>query len=198
MGETTLFQAVILAPFKHRGISSHFQFRPSDPDPLDLRWPDPGLSFDVLLHGGTLLAVVAYFWKDWGPIAQIRPDSTQGTGGNPLLANPRGNRSRRYRRKTPGIQGRVSLPKPHPDRLLLGGVGLLLTGWIAKARTPNPVGTNLEGRSLDRLLAGCGSGPGRLRAGMTMMTALFLGYRRETPPAFPSIFPRRLFSGRSS
>src|SRR5450756_1789562 len=29
------------------------------------RWPDQGLSFDVGLHIGTLLAVLAYFWRDW-------------------------------------------------------------------------------------------------------------------------------------
>ena len=28
-------------------------------------WNDPGLTFDVALHMGTLLAVVLYFWKDW-------------------------------------------------------------------------------------------------------------------------------------
>lgn len=28
-------------------------------------WPDPGLSFDVALHVGTLVAVIAYFWRDW-------------------------------------------------------------------------------------------------------------------------------------
>ncbi len=28
-------------------------------------FPDPGLSFDVALHFGTLLAVLGYFWKDW-------------------------------------------------------------------------------------------------------------------------------------
>jgi undecaprenyl-diphosphatase len=33
--------------------------------PWLLRWPDPGLSFDVALHAGTLLAVAGYFWKDW-------------------------------------------------------------------------------------------------------------------------------------
>jgi undecaprenyl-diphosphatase len=33
--------------------------------PWALRWPDPGLAFDVALHVGTLLAVVAYFWRDW-------------------------------------------------------------------------------------------------------------------------------------
>ena len=28
-------------------------------------WTDPGLTFDVALHVGTLVAVVAYFWRDW-------------------------------------------------------------------------------------------------------------------------------------
>lgn len=28
-------------------------------------WADPGLSFDVALHAGTLLAVLAFFWRDW-------------------------------------------------------------------------------------------------------------------------------------
>jgi undecaprenyl-diphosphatase len=28
-------------------------------------WADPGLTFDVALHIGTLVAVVLYFWRDW-------------------------------------------------------------------------------------------------------------------------------------
>jgi undecaprenyl-diphosphatase len=28
-------------------------------------WQDPGLTFDVALHMGTLLAVIIYFWRDW-------------------------------------------------------------------------------------------------------------------------------------
>ena len=28
-------------------------------------WKDPGLTFDIALHFGTLLAVVAYFFRDW-------------------------------------------------------------------------------------------------------------------------------------
>src|SRR4030042_6561878 len=28
-------------------------------------FPDPGLSFDVALHTGTLIAVIFYFWRDW-------------------------------------------------------------------------------------------------------------------------------------
>ncbi len=33
--------------------------------PWLFRWTDPGLTFDVALHVGTLVAVVLYFWKDW-------------------------------------------------------------------------------------------------------------------------------------
>lgn len=36
--------------------------------PWLLGWNDPGLTFDVALHIGTLLAVVGYFWRDWWQI----------------------------------------------------------------------------------------------------------------------------------
>jgi undecaprenyl-diphosphatase len=29
------------------------------------RWKDPGLAFDVVLHLGTLLALVIYYWQEW-------------------------------------------------------------------------------------------------------------------------------------
>jgi undecaprenyl-diphosphatase len=33
--------------------------------PWLLRWTDPGLTFDIALHIGTLVAVGIYFWRDW-------------------------------------------------------------------------------------------------------------------------------------
>jgi len=33
--------------------------------PWLLGWPAPGLAFDAVVHWGTALAVVAYFWRDW-------------------------------------------------------------------------------------------------------------------------------------
>jgi undecaprenyl-diphosphatase len=33
--------------------------------PWLMKWVDPGLTFDIALHVGTLIAVVIYFWKDW-------------------------------------------------------------------------------------------------------------------------------------
>jgi len=33
--------------------------------PWFMDFKDPGLSFDVALHFGTLFALIAYFWRDW-------------------------------------------------------------------------------------------------------------------------------------
>ena len=33
--------------------------------PWWLDWENPGLAFDTLLHWGTLVAVLVYFWRDW-------------------------------------------------------------------------------------------------------------------------------------
>lgn len=33
--------------------------------PWLLGWPIPGLPFDAMVHWGTLVAVVGYFWRDW-------------------------------------------------------------------------------------------------------------------------------------
>jgi undecaprenyl-diphosphatase len=33
--------------------------------PWLLGWGDPGLVFDTLVHWGTLVAVLAFFWRDW-------------------------------------------------------------------------------------------------------------------------------------
>ena len=40
-------------------------------------FPDPGLSFDVALHAGTLVAVLGYFWRDWCNIFRIRNDMSE-------------------------------------------------------------------------------------------------------------------------
>src|SRR5206468_364140 len=33
--------------------------------PWLMRWDDPGLAFDVVLHLGTLFALLAYYWRQW-------------------------------------------------------------------------------------------------------------------------------------
>src|SRR5580704_1954154 len=63
----TTFQAVILgllqglSEFLPISSSAHLALAP-----WLFGWPDPGLSFDVALHLGTLIAVVWYFWGELG------------------------------------------------------------------------------------------------------------------------------------
>ncbi len=40
---------------------------------------DPGLAFDVALHLGTLVAVLAFFWKDWIDIFKSALGKEQGS-----------------------------------------------------------------------------------------------------------------------
>lgn len=62
----TILQAVILGLAQGLG-----EFLPISSSahlvliPWLFRWTDPGLTFDVALHVGTLVAVIIYFWKDW-------------------------------------------------------------------------------------------------------------------------------------
>jgi undecaprenyl-diphosphatase len=62
----TLLQAVILGivqgltEFIPISSSAHLVIIP-----WLFRWPDPGLSFDVALHLGTLVALLWFFWEDW-------------------------------------------------------------------------------------------------------------------------------------
>ncbi|HHS96504.1 MAG TPA: undecaprenyl-diphosphate phosphatase [Chloroflexi bacterium] len=36
--------------------------------PWLLRWPAPGLAYDALVHWGTVVAVVGYFWREWAAL----------------------------------------------------------------------------------------------------------------------------------
>lgn len=62
----TLFHAVILGIVQGLGeflpisSSAHLVIMP-----WLLNFPDPGLTFDVALHIGTLIALLSFFYKDW-------------------------------------------------------------------------------------------------------------------------------------
>src|ERR1022692_3642985 len=48
-------------------------------------WSDPGLTFDVALHAGTLFAILFYFWRTWIQILR----AAFGGKGRPLLGTQR-------------------------------------------------------------------------------------------------------------
>jgi undecaprenyl-diphosphatase len=53
-------------------------------------WPDLGLTFDIALHLGTLVAVVIYFWQEWIALAAAAPGLFKWA-----LRAARGDRSRK-------------------------------------------------------------------------------------------------------
>ncbi len=65
----TVFQALVMGVIQGLGeflpisSSAHLVLAP-----WAFGWEDPGLSFDVALHMGTLFAVAAFFWRDWAEL----------------------------------------------------------------------------------------------------------------------------------
>jgi undecaprenyl-diphosphatase len=62
----TIFQAIIyglvqgIGEFLPISSSGHLVLLP-----YFFHWQDPGLAFDVALHFGTLIALLAFYWKEW-------------------------------------------------------------------------------------------------------------------------------------
>jgi undecaprenyl-diphosphatase len=85
-----IYQAIILAiiqgftEFLPISSSAHLALAP-----WLFGWTDPGLTFDIALHLGTLLAVIAYFFRDWMQII-ANGLGIRLSGGDPELnRNPR-------------------------------------------------------------------------------------------------------------
>lgn len=67
----TVFQAIVLGVIQ--GLSEFLPISSSAHlalTPWLLGWPAPGLSFDVALHVGTLIALVWFFWQEWITLAR--------------------------------------------------------------------------------------------------------------------------------
>ncbi len=51
--------------------------------PWLLGWPDQGLTFDVMLHAGTLIAILSFFWREWmGMISGVMGRNRQEPEGS--------------------------------------------------------------------------------------------------------------------
>src|SRR5437660_10248328 len=51
--------------------------------PWFMGWPDPGLSFDVALHLGTLVALLLYFRADWIALVAAALQFVRGRTSDP-------------------------------------------------------------------------------------------------------------------
>lgn len=142
-------------------------------------WPYQGLAYDVMLHLGTLLAVMIYFWRDWLKIftdAVRRPSEKEGRLLWLLAAA-----------SVPAALGGVFLNDMAETTFrspLWIGFNLLffsLVIYMADRKPAQVLGEgsfSLKHAVIIGLAQSIALMPGASRSGMTIMAALFLGYTR--------------------
>lgn len=157
-----------------------------------------GLSFGILLHVGSLLALLVYFRSDWQVMAKavLRPSPYTRLERRLFICLALAS--------IPGALAGLLLQhyaetvfrQPWRIALLLGGVGLLLILAERLARHLRPL-TNL--RLGDALLIGLSQAlaimPGVSRSGITMATGLFLGFTRESAARFSFLLATPIIAG---
>jgi undecaprenyl-diphosphatase len=160
--------------------------------------PGGGLSFDILLHMGTLAALLSYFASDW-----------LAMGRSLLQPTPYNRFDRRLiiclmAACIPGALAGVLLQHqaetlfrdPRRIAFLMGSVGILLIVAEKKARHERPLNNlNLGDALLIGLAQALAIMPGVSRSGITMTCALFLGFTRETSARFSFLLATPIIAG---
>jgi undecaprenyl-diphosphatase len=198
-----LYQAIVLAI-----IQAFTEFLPISSQahlwfvPYLFGWKDPGLTFDVALHAGTLVAVLIYFFRDWVQI--IAHGIGISAGSDPELKRNRMLLWLLALASVPaGIAGllfdkqaETNWRSPYLIAGMLIGVGILM--WMAERRAGG-------GKSMDRVSWGDGLiigvsqalalVPGTSRSGITITTGLFRGLTRETAARFSFLLSTPIIAG---
>lgn len=167
--------------------------------PWAFQFPDPGLTFDVALHFGTLFALIVYFWRDWINIlwgfmrSSFRPFTSREESKR--LSDKRNQRLFWYLviATIPGAVAGYFLDElaettlRHPllvaFNMTLLGILLFIADWKCRHRK------DLKSIGLwDCLIIGISQSlalvPGVSRSGITITAGLLRGLNRETAARF--------------
>jgi undecaprenyl-diphosphatase len=157
-----------------------------------------GLSFDIILHVGTLVALLAYFWQDWVNMGRAL-----------LNPSPYNRLDRRLyiclvAATIPGALAGLLLEKqaetlfrsPPRIAILMGSIGLLLILAEKMARHQRPLSNlNLGDALLIGLSQALAIMPGVSRSGITMTCALFLAFNRGAAARFSFLLATPIIGG---
>ena len=182
--------------------------------PWLLGWKDPGLTFDVALHAGTLLAVLVYFWRYWVEMARLAAglgggaaEPNAGATGHSASADLRENPRLLWYLVIATIPGALAgwrFEHAAEEQLrspIIIGAALIVIGlfmwagdWLGKReRDLGHVGL------LDSFLVGVAQAlaviPGVSRSGVTMTAGLFRKMKRETAARFSFLLSTPLIAG---
>jgi undecaprenyl-diphosphatase len=198
-----LYQAIVLAiiqgltEFLPVSSTAHLTIIPDL-----LHWQDPGLSFDVALHLGTLVAVLVYFFRDWvqvilNGIGVTYRGAHADENSRSLLwllvlgtipAAAAGFKFEKYADqalRTPYIIG---------GSMIIFGVLMWLADRISTARNGLDQMTTTDALSVGVAQA-LAIIPGVSRSGITLTAARFRGYGREAAARFSFLLSTPIIAG---
>jgi undecaprenyl-diphosphatase len=179
--------------------------------PWIMHWKDPGLTFDVALHAGTLVAVLLYFWRYWLEMIKMVLGIKGDSGGAPAKAGPvtlvGENRQLFWFLVIATIPGGIAgalferaaeekLRSPFVVGPALIIVGLLMWAGERVGKEDHDLG---QVGLLDSIIVGVAQAfaviPGVSRSGSTMTAGLFRGMNRETAARFSFLLSTPLIAG---
>ncbi|HEV2352288.1 MAG TPA: undecaprenyl-diphosphate phosphatase [Terriglobia bacterium] len=198
-----LYQAVVLAVVQ--GLT---EFLPVSSTahlilfPMLLHWEDPGLTFDVALHAGTLVAVLLYFWKMW--LELLASAVGRGNSGAATMIENRRLFWFLVAGTIPGGIAGYLLERAAEDEFrtpLVIGLAMILVAvlmWLGERITSTK--SHLQNVSfIDAMVVGVAQAfaviPGVSRSGVTMTAGLFRGLNRETTARFSFLLSTPLIAG---
>ena len=193
----TLWQAIVLGLVQGMG-----EFLPISSSahlvliPWICNWPDPGLTFDIALHVGTLVSVVAYFWRDWLQLVRgglkgfttpegklfwfIVAASIPGAGIGFLLEH----------------KAETVFRSPALIAVMLIVMGILLLLADRKgAKVTGLIGIRFATSFCIGISQALAIIPGVSRSGITMTTGLFAGLTREATARFSFLLSAPIIFG---
>jgi undecaprenyl-diphosphatase len=187
----TIFQSFVLgllqglAEFLPISSSAHLAIAP-----WLLHWPDPGLSFDVALHFGTLIAVLWYFSGEWMSLLRA---ARQIIATRKIVTIEQKRAAFLVVATIPGgifgllLEKKAETAFRNPALIACALIVLGILLWIADraARSDRPI-TQMTWR--DAILIGIAQAfaviPGVSRSGSTITAGRALGYDRNGAAAF--------------
>jgi undecaprenyl-diphosphatase len=169
--------------------------------PWLLGWPQPSLVFDTVVHWGTLVAVLTYFWRDfialasaWGrslasrnlsePEARIAWLIIVGTVPAALMGYV----------GEDFFESLFAAPAWVSGLLLITGLILALSEWLGR-RWKEPHQLAFLDSILIGIAQGCAIAPGISRSGATMAAGLFRGLKREAAARYSFLLATPIIFG---
>jgi undecaprenyl-diphosphatase len=192
----TIWQALILGIVQ--GITEFFPISSSGHlllVPELFGWPEQPLAFDVALHAGTALAILAYFHRDWwiliretlcdlrrhharvarwGPYGHLMLLLAAGTVPAVIVGLGIGGLEEQLR--TPAVVATMLV--------LVGGYMAAAERWAAPNKEPGLERLTLLGAMVVGLAQAFALVPGVSRSGSTIATGMFIGLDRSTAARF--------------